>query len=124
MNDIPLTKDWVESWNKSNLEAMSGHDLEIFKDLAIQGLDAQAENERLREALKMEQEKFQQETLRTSECSVLLRRWIAQPRPGRLRFHQATDIEDKIYEWRKLVGDSEKLLATPINLGRTQEPKP
>jgi len=83
-----------------------------------------AENKLLREALKQEQEKFQLETLRTSECSVLLRRWNAQPRPGSLRFHQATDVEDKIYEWRKLVGDSEELLATPINLGRTKEPKP
>jgi len=51
----PLTKDWVESWDKSNLEAMSGHDLEMFKDLAIQGLDAQAEIERLREALQRSQ---------------------------------------------------------------------
>jgi len=94
-------------------------------DYATQSFqEAAAEIERLREALKMEQEKFQLETLRTSECSMLLRRWITRPRPGSLRSHQAVDVEDKIYEWRKLVDDSEKLLATPINLGRTQEPKP
>ena len=86
--------------------------------------EAATEIERLCGELKQEQEKFQLETLRTSECSVLLRRWNAQPRPGSLRFHQATDVEDKIYEWRKLVGDSEELLAAPINLALTQEPKP
>ena len=97
----------------------------LFSALVSGGVhEATAEIERLREALKQEQEKFQLETLRTSECSALLRRWIARPRPGSLRSHQAVDVEVKIYEWRELVDDSEKLLATPINLGRTQEPKP
>ena len=110
----------------ANDDALPAYATQSFHEAVSEGIKSVwiAEIERLRETLKMEQEKFQLETLRTSECSVLLRRWIAQPRPGRLRFHQATDIEDKIYEWRKLVGDSVKLLATPINLGRTQEPKP
>jgi len=95
---------------------------DALPDYATQSFqESAAEIERLREALKQEQEKFQLETLRTSECSALLRRWIARPRPGSLRSHQAVDVEVKIYEWRELVKASEKLLAAPINLGRVAQ---
>jgi len=113
----PLTKDWVESWDKGNLEAMSGHDLEMFKDLALQGLDAQVEIEQLREALKQAQVKFQQETLRSAKCFVLLRTWI----------QAAYDIYNNGYSaaiQKSVVNDTAELLAAPINLAHTQETKP
>ena len=121
-DEVEFSDDWLDKIIRYSVGriAYEKDDLRLLRRIE----ELIAENKLLREALKQEQEKFQLETLRTSECSVLLRRWIEQPRPGRFRFHQATDIEDKIYEWRKLVGDSVKLLATPINLGRTQEPKP
>jgi len=96
---------------------------DALPDYATQSFhEAAAEIERLREALKQEQEKFQLETLRTSECSVLLRRWNAQ---ARFHNHDNAWSGAESCEWCTLVGDSEKLLAAPVNLGRVaQELKP
>jgi len=92
---------------------------DALPDYATQSFqEAATEIERLREALKMEQEKFQLETLRTSGCAALLRRWMTMATSG----SSESGSSDTIWG---LVKASDKLPSTPSNiLQPAKEPKP
>lgn len=68
-------------------------------------------NEGMREALEEEQRKFRQETLRTSELSVLLKKW-----QDRAEYHSHQRSPWAIQcDWCELTRETHELLNKPIN---------
>jgi len=118
-NLLPHLRNYAQADEEGIMVLASRQAIEEAAEMIERMLPLIASHEKreaeLVEALEEERKKFQQETLRTSESAVLLKRWIER---ARYHNHDNTWSGAKNCEWCTLVGDSVELLEAPINLRR------